>query len=123
MDPILGSETSPQDTNMSLEITYQEVASTLATLSTPVKTKMKRQTPMHFRTRKSQRVRQGKPHIPTKTPITIKESPKKDDEIRIEEGQVQEFTSPVRTPVTYIKIPSTSLASHTPHVTPTYPQN
>ena len=72
-DPILGSETSPQDTIMSLDITDQEVAATLATLST------KRQTPMYFRTRKSQRVRKKKPQTPTNNHISIQESTYKDD--------------------------------------------
>ena len=112
MDPMLGSDTSPQDTNMSPDITYQEVAATLATLRTLVKEKRKRQTPMYFRTRKIQRVRQGKPQTLTKSPISIEESPKKDDEIRIEEGKVQEVTSPVRTLVTYIRRHSSRLASH-----------
>ena len=57
IDPILSHETSPQDTSISPDITDQEVASTLTTLSTPVKTKIKRRKPMYFRTRKIQRVR------------------------------------------------------------------
>ena len=56
-DPILGSETSPEDTTILADITYQEVDATLTTLSTYFKTKRKRKTPMYFRTRKSQRVR------------------------------------------------------------------
>lgn len=39
LDPILGIETSPKDTKMSLEIIDQEVDATLTTLNTPVKKK------------------------------------------------------------------------------------
>ena len=52
VDPILGSETSTQDNSISPNITVQEVVSTLTALNTPVKKKIKRQTPMYFKTRK-----------------------------------------------------------------------
>lgn len=117
MDPILGHETSPQDTNMSLDFTDQGVAATLTTLRTPLETKRKRQTPMYFKTRNIQRVRPGKPQTPTKGPITIEESPKNEEEIRLEEGRVQEATSSIRTTVTYIKRHSTRLETHTYHAT------
>ena len=77
---------------------------------------------MYFRTRKIQRLRHGQPHTPTKIPITIQEAPKKDDEMRVEKGKLQDVTSPLRTPVTYLRIQSARLASATYILTPTNAQ-
>ena len=48
---------------MSPEATEREVVAVLTTLSTPIKKKgkIRRKTPLYFRTRKSTRIKQGKP--------------------------------------------------------------
>ena len=79
------------------EATKREAIASLTTLSTLVKQKCKRrQAPLYFRTRKSTRIKQGKPQISTKTPIEIEDSPTQRDKM----------TSP-KSPITYIRRPST----------------
>jgi len=77
------TEISPQQTSLSLGNTEDEVAATLATLGTPMKSKKKRsrQTHLYFKTRKSTRIRQSKPETPTKVPIIIEGSPSKKEEV------------------------------------------
>ena len=61
---------------MSSEATEKEEVSSLIVLSTSVKQKLKRrrQATLYFRTRKSIRIKQGKPQISTKIPIEIEDS-------------------------------------------------
>jgi len=63
---------------VSPEPTEKEEVASLTTLITPLKKKDKRlrKTPLYFRTRKSARIREGKPQTPTKIPIFIEDSPK-----------------------------------------------
>ena len=59
------------------EVSEGEAATTITTLGTPVKKKgkIRRQIPLYFRTRKSTRIKQGKPQISTKNPIEIEDFP------------------------------------------------
>ena len=58
---------------MSPEVPKRKEAASIIALNTPVKKKGKRrrQTPLSFRTRKSTRIKQGKPQISTKIPIHV----------------------------------------------------
>ena len=116
---MISTNISPQQTNLSPGTLEKEVSATLATLSTPVKVKRKMQTLMYFMTRKSARVKQGRPQTPNKTPITIKEPPNRKDEIGLEDGKIQGVTSPEKTPVTYIRRHSSRLVSLEQVPTPT----
>ena len=71
-----GTKHKEESLRVSPETTKREAATALTSLSTPIKQKGKRQrqTPLYFRTRKSTRIRQGKPQISTKTPIEIEDS-------------------------------------------------
>ena len=75
---------------VSLEAPEKEATTALTTLSTPVKKKGKRrrQTPLYFRTRKSTRIKQGKPQISTKIPIEIEDSPTPRDKEAIMRDQL-----------------------------------
>ena len=101
VDPKLSTNVSPQQTKISPGTIEMEVDVTLDTLSTLLKAKRKILTPMYFNTRKSARVKQGRPQTPTKSPTTIKQSPNKKDERGSDEGNIQEVTSPKKTPMTY----------------------
>lgn len=72
------------------------MVATLATLGAPIKPKIRqpRQGPLYFKTKKSTRIRQGKPHPPSKIPITIDESARKKGEVAFSEGNIEEVTSP-----------------------------
>jgi len=87
---------------VSLEPTEREATTSLIALSTLIKKKGKRQrqTPLYFRTRKSTRIRQGKPQTPTKIPIVIENSPKQQDKM----------PSP-KSPITYVRRPMTRSTS------------
>lgn len=63
----------------------------MATLNTLVKPQKKRQrqTPLYFKTRKSTKIKKGKPQTPTKAPITIEESPSKKEEVDSTERKVK----------------------------------
>lgn len=52
-------------------------------LSTPFNSKGKRQkkAPFYFKTRRSTRIKQGKPQTPTKTEIIVEDSPKEKEKI------------------------------------------
>jgi len=79
-------ETSPEihikegkeSPRVSPEPTEKEVAASLTSLSTPIKSTRKRQrkTPLYLKTRRRTRIKQGRPQTPTKTPIIIEDSPK-----------------------------------------------
>jgi len=73
-------EESPR---VSPEATERELVAALTTLTTLIKKKGKRkmQTPLYFRTRKSTRIRQGKPQTSTKIPIQIEYSPTQKDKM------------------------------------------
>jgi len=60
-------------------------------LNSPVmqKGKRRRQTPLYFRTRKSTRIKQGKPQISTKIPIEIEDSPTPRDKEEIMRDQLE----------------------------------
>lgn len=103
---MLSTNISPQQTNLPPGTLEKEVATTLATLSTHVKEKRKMHTPMYFRTKKSARVKLGRPKTPTKSPIKIKKPPNRKYEIGPEEGKIQEVTSPKKSHVNYIIIHS-----------------
>ena len=64
-------EESPSISPKSIE---KEATTTLTALSTPIKTKGKRQrqTPLYFRRRKSTRIRQGRPKTPNKILFSLK---------------------------------------------------
>jgi len=68
---------------VSSESTKKEALVALTTLSTPIKSKGKRQrkTPHYFRTRKSTRIKKGRPQIPTKILIIIEDSLKEQEEV------------------------------------------
>jgi len=51
---------------------------------------------MYFRTKKSIIIRKRKPQTPTRVPIIIYDSPRKKEEIRPSEGNIEEVT-PSRT--------------------------
>jgi len=87
---------------MFLEVTEREVAVSLPALSTPIKQKGKRmrQTPLYFRTRKSTRIKQGKPQTSTKIPIEIEYYPTQRDKM----------PSP-KSPITYVRRPNTRSTS------------
>lgn len=74
---------------------------------------------MYFRSRKSDRVKQGRPQIPTKNPITIEESQTKKGEIVLEDGNIQDVTSSKNTPMKSIRRHSSMLASLKQAQTPT----
>jgi len=65
---------------------------------------------MYFITRKSTRIRQGKPQTPARVPIIIDESPKKNEEIGCSEGKIKEVTPPktkTKSPITLVSSPTT----------------
>lgn len=64
------------------------------------KGKIRRQTPLYFRTRKSTRIKQGKPQTSTKIPIDIEDSPPQRDKM----------PSP-KSPITYVRRPNTRSTS------------
>lgn len=72
------------------------------------------QAPLYFRTKKSTRIRQGKPQTPTKVPIVIEESPKQYDKMTAliktqEEGYLAQ-NSP-KYLITYVRRPITRSTS------------
>ena len=106
-------EESPR---VSLEPTEKEAATSLTTLSTPIKQKGKRQrqTPLYFRTRKSTRIRKGRPQTPTKIPIVIEDSQKQQEKIPLLEknkGEGSSGQASPKSPITYVRRPITRLAS------------
>jgi len=101
---------SPKQQMLYPEPTEKEAIAALDALSTPIKSKKKRQrqTPMYFKTRKSTRIGQGKSQTPTRTPIFIEESPSKGEELEHIERKVEETTPPraiLKTPITYVRKP------------------
>jgi len=72
-----GTEHKEESPRVSLGATDRDAATSLTALSTLIKQKGKRQrqTPLYFRTRKSTRIRQGKPQTSNKIPIEIEDSP------------------------------------------------
>jgi len=93
-----GTENKEELPRVSPEATKREVLAALTALSTPIKQKGKRQrqTPLYFRTRKSTRIRQGKPQTLTKIPIVIEDSPTQKDKM----------PSP-KSPIIYVRRPTT----------------
>lgn len=87
---------------MSPEATEREVAAALTALSTRIKQKgkIRRQAPLYLRTRKSTRIKQGKPKISTKNRIEIEDSLTPRDKM----------PSP-KSPITYVRRPSTKSTS------------
>jgi len=77
---------------VSPETQEMEATNILAKLNTAVKPKPKRkmQPSMYFKARKSTRINKGKPHPPSKEPITIEDSP-----------TAKKEETPSRTPITY----------------------
>lgn len=94
----MGERISPKNNSPPKGIygTEQEVVATLATLGTLVNTirKQSRPSQIHFRTKKSTRIRQGNPQTPTRVPIIIDESPSKQEELRPHGGKIKEVTPP-----------------------------
>ena len=92
-------EESPRVSPNSIE---REVVATHTALSTPIKQKGKRQrqTPLYSRTRKSTRIKLGKPQTSTKIPIEIEDSPTQKDKM----------LSP-KSPITYVRRPTTRSTS------------
>lgn len=97
-----GEEDKEESPRVSLEPNEREASTTLTTIITPIikKGKRQRQTPLYFKTSKSTRIRQGKPQTPTKIPIVIQDSPKKQEKI----------PSP-KSLITYVRIPMTRSTS------------
>lgn len=80
-----------------------------------IKNKRQRQTPLYFKTRKSSRIKEGKPQNPTNTPIIIEESLSKIEELEPIEMKVDKVTSPgaiSKTPITYVRNPVTRETSY-----------
>jgi len=78
----------------------------------PIKSKgkRKRQTPLYFRTRKSTRIRKGRPQTPTKTPIFIEDLPKQQEKavpLRKNEGEGTSKQASPKSPITYVMRPVT----------------
>jgi len=82
--------------------TERGATTTLTALISPIKQKGKRQrqTPSYFRTRKSIRIRQGKPQTPTKIPIVIEDSPKQKEKMPSQ-----------KSPISYVRRPMTKSTS------------
>jgi len=65
---------------------------------------------MYFKTKKSTRIRKGKPQTHTRVPIIINESPRKKEETGPSEGKIEEVTPPRtknKSPTTPISRPTT----------------
>lgn len=101
---------------MSPEPTEKDEIVSITALSTPVKSKGKRQrkTPLYFRTRKRTWFKQGIPQTPTKIPIIIEDSRKEQEkEVPLEKTEEEETSkqdSP-KSPITYVRRPITRSAS------------
>jgi len=93
---------------VSSEPTEKEAPVALTSLSTPIKSNGKRQrkTPHYFRTRKSTRIKQGRPQIPTKILIIIEDSLKEQEAVVPLEKKEEEETSKQSSPrslATYVR--------------------
>lgn len=111
-----GVKDKEEPPRVSPEHTEREATTALTSLNTPIKQKGKRQrqTPLYFRTRKSTRIRQGKPQTPTKIPIVIEDSPKQQEKMpppmKKKERRSSAQISP-ESPITYVKMPVTRSTS------------
>jgi len=94
----------------------KEAIVALTSLSTPIKSKGKRQrrTPLYLGIRKSTRIRQGRPQTPTKTPIVIEDSLKQQEKavpLRKKEGEGTSKQASPKSPITYVRRPVTKSTS------------
>lgn len=97
-----GTKNKEESPRVSSKATEREATTSLTALSTPIKQKgkRKRQSPLYFRTRKSTRIRQGKPQASTKIPIVIEDSPTQKEKIPSS-----------KSPITYVRRPTTRSTS------------
>ena len=96
--------------------TKKEAVVALISLGTHIKPigKRQRQNPLYFRTRRSTRIKQGRPQTPTKTPIIIEDSPKGQEKLVSPEMKGEYGTSKQASPmspITYFRRPVTRSTS------------